>query len=650
MKQPGHTWIIIALTMLAVTSGNARAAGWLTFYPTDIEAVARFYSVDRRSNNNHSLDTEWRAGIRISKEGYSLDPGIARFLLKIEPLYAWGKFDSTTLVEDRNINFLSYLFQLNLLNGTPGPFAFDLSVMRNSNLNTGSLGSRYDNQIENRSATFRWKNAAFPMRLIYAERSLIQDFVSGLSNSRSERDEQLKLLTLRGRSSKLDLLVERQSMDDRVLTRNNDFDVDRAYVMHRFPWGDGSQLRSRVNYYDRTGFNANKRLTINETTRIQHTDDVFSRSTYRYYSVTQDIKTIEHNGEFELVHQLYNNLTSTARAYGRSRSSDTLDETRWRTGLETQYRKRNLFGIGVNGGLGFYYQRTNRNSNMGLAEVIDEPGTASLSGVILLKRRFVILPTIIVTDADGVLVYTEGIDYIALELPEDLTQLQIIPGGRIESGDTVLVSYKAQVLPSQEFSTTYTQYNFGINLGWVRLSHYDRKSDDKLLSGAGESFLKDNRNTVTNLEFNWKMRSFNTTVAAERRFYQVGNFKSTAYTFRQLLSWKASNRLLLNLNMVESFTNTTTLNTDLYNLQLTLDWQPLIGLSVRPTLGAWKRLDKGNTLPGGSRDDTFITAGFTLRWLYRKVSMDLGYHHNRRTTNADQTVENRVMFNLRRRF
>jgi len=652
MKHPGHTWIVITLIMAMVTSGHIQAWDWISFYPLDAEAIVRFYGTDRHSGNSDFYrDTEWRAGVHLSQRGYILDPGIVGFLVDIEPVYIGGKIDSNNSRDSRGGSFTSYLIQLNLLRGTPGPFGFDLSAMRSSNLNTLSLGSRYKDEIELDSASAQWRNAAFPMQFIYTQRSLKQEFTSGQDNLISERDELLKTWTIKGRSSKMNLLAEHQSMDDRVVTRNHDFKLDRAIFNHKFSWGSNSRLLSRWNYYNRTGFNANKRLNIVETAYIQHTDNVFSRSIYSFNSVTQASKTNEHTIETELTHQLYSNLATSARAFARTLSSDNLDETRWRTELQGQYHKQDLlFGANVTTGLAVSYQETDRNSSFGFAEVIDETHVVALGGMIVLNRRFIITATIIVTNTDGTLVFTEGIDYIVFDLAADLTQLQVIPGGRISVGDSILVSYKAQVLPSQKFSTIFTRFRLNLDLGWMNFSHYSRISDDKLLSGAGESFLNDYRDTATNIEFRWRMADIDAVVGAERRSNRTNSFKSTNYTFRQFLSWDGFGDTLWNLNMVESFGATDFLTTDLYTLELSANWQPLMNLQIRPVIGAWKRLDKGDSITNGRRDDTFTTAGLTLRWQYRKVTLDLAYHYNRRTTDVRQTNENRLMFNLRRRF
>ncbi|MCF6239706.1 MAG: hypothetical protein L3J79_13045, partial [Candidatus Marinimicrobia bacterium] len=598
MKQSGRIWIVITLIVLTITSTHARAIGGLTFYPLEAEAIVRYFGTDRSDNNGDIyVDTEWRGGIRLAQKGYILDPGIAEFLFEIEPVYIGGKIKTNTNSDDREGSFLSYLIQLNLLRGTQGPFGFNFSALRTTNVNAVALGSRYEDEIEINTASATWRNSAFPIEFRYTERSLKQDFTSGQSNLVTQRDEQLNTLSAQGRNSKMDLLVEHQTMDDRVTTRDNDFDLNRVVFNHRLSWGRNSRLLSRLNYYDRTGFNANERLTLVETAYIQHTENIYSRSIYNFNSVKQFFETTEHELSSELNHQLYSNLTTTARIFANSLSSDDLDESRWRTELEGYYNKQNLvFGANVSLGLAVSYQETDRNSSFGLAEVIDEVHKVPLGGMIILNRRFILEATIIVTSSDGAVVYTDGMDYLIFEQTDDLTQLQTIPGGRIASGDTILVSYKSRVLPSQEFSTIFTRFNLGINLGWMNFSHYSYISDDQLLSGASERFLNDTQDTTTNLDFRWNIADFDITLGAERRFNKTNSFQSETYTFRQLVTWSALGDTLWNLNVVESFSETDLLMTVLYSFELTANWQPRMNLQIRPTIGAWQRLDEGSAL------------------------------------------------------
>lgn len=653
MKRPGHTWFLPALIAAAFIPAEAHAWTWLTLYPLDAEAILRFDGTKRTLDNGlNSTDTEWRAGVRIRQEAYTLDPAIARYLVEIEPVWSISKYKFGGVADKQDGNFYNYLITADVLQGTPGPVGFNLALLQTHDLSTGSLGSRYENSIRDSTASIRWKNEAFPMRFMYNSRDLKQDFRSSLNAPASERDEKLDTLTLEGRSSKMDLLIERQILDDRVRSRDNDYEQNLASLNHRLFWGKDSSLRSYVNYFDRIAFNSNRQLRLNEDLQIQHTENVYSQSRYSFQSVKQDFKSIEHTGYFQLNHRLYNNLQTYGEVRGLTRTSDAADVKQWRTGLGANYSKGGLpFGASVSAGARYIYELTDRESKLGLVEVVDEAHVVALGGEAILNRRFILTSTIIVTDADGQLVYSQGSDYEVFELASELTQIQAIPGGRIENGDTILVSYKAQALPSAEFSTTYTTVSLGFSLPWMRFTHYNYKVDNNLRSGAGGSFLTDRQDMVTRLDFNWHMSAIDATMAAERRFYTVNDFESTAYTFTQQFGWAASGRIRMSLNFLQQFTETTNLDTNLYNMNLMINWQPYYNLTVHSTLGAWRREDSWMTdTTSGQRDDTYIFAGVGLIWYYRKVTLTFDLYSNQRTINETDTRENRIWFNLRRRF
>ncbi|MCU7845913.1 MAG: hypothetical protein KZQ93_18930 [Candidatus Thiodiazotropha sp. (ex Monitilora ramsayi)] len=660
MISPVHIWSFCLLIIVFAIDSNAQLSDDIVFYPTELDVLVNFDGTNRR-NSNDSRETEWEAGLRIGQAGYVLDPKIAWFLIDVEPVYTWSEFDSDQLNQENDGELLNYLFQTNLLRGTPGPFGFDLTSQRTSNLNTGSLGSRFDTVVETNSASINWKNNAFPTSLKYEERTFDEEFRSSLNSAITERDEFLKSWILKGRSSKLNVHFQHDTLDDRIVTRDQDYELDKGLISHSLKWGRNSQLFSLVDYNDRTGFNANERLTIKETARIQHLDNIYSRTSYHYQNVTTAIESEEHGGSFELNHRLHRNLDTTVFVNSSSLESDNADEDKWRAGLKTQYHKNNLFGANIWAGIGASYRETDRDSKLGLVDIIDESHVVSLSGIVTLNQRFIVTSTIIVTDSTGTIVYDEGVDYIVVSAAGDRTQLNIIPGGRIDTGDTILVSYSAEQLPTQEFSTTHTHYNLTIDYNWFRLTHTDSKSDDKLISGASESFLQDTRNTHSDIEFKSKLGRIDALFGAERRFTLYGGFESTVYTLRQNFSWKSSgnggsrNGILWNLSATQSTTEQETQDTDLYRIDLSANWKPGPNLTIRPILSAWKRTDEGVNVTGGRRDDEFFTVGLWARWRYRQVDLDLNYHHDERTverpiTNGTtETIDDRLMFTLRRR-
>jgi hypothetical protein len=665
MKHFGLIQIATALLVFSVFSGSVQAWSWdwLSLYPPEIEAFTSFDGASRRfmdaGDSVDSLDYQWDVGLDISQQGYILDPGIVRFKFDLRPYYLWSKYDSVNTTEKITGNNLSYMFRVDMLQGTPGPFWYSVDAARGTNINSGSLGSRYESEFENQSATVYWKNPAFPTHLSFQDRSLFQKVLQTRNNVSSayiRRDERVKTVTLKGHSSKTTLFAEHLVLDDRVPGRDLDYELDRINLGHNLPWGSNSNLRSRFDYYDRKGFNANRRINLIESATIQHARNISSFSNYSLTSISQNYETIAHDASFNTSHMLYNNLATRGYLWGSSQTSDPQDVKRWRGGLSTQYTK-NFFGAAFTAGLGYSYQVTDRDTREDIIEVINEPNTVPLNGAVVLNRRFVITSTIIVTSADGSVVYTEGIDYVVFDLPEDLTQVQAIPGEQIAVGDTILVSYQAIALPSQEYSTTNTNYNLGLNLGWLRFKHSYTDMDEKLISGQGDSFLNPRRDVRTKLEFRWDISRFEVLLSADRNYTRYDTYEATAFTYREQVNWATSGNTRWNLSAVQSITESTTLNTDMYSVELSVDWQPRYNLLIRPKLGMWRRYDEGEALSTGKRDDEFITAGVWLRWFYRKVTFNMNYVHNQRMTDTyradavpSETNEDLIFFNLIRKF
>lgn len=663
MKHPGLMWKVALLLVSTCVSSPIYAWSWdwLSLNPTKIEAFLRAEGKYQRFDDGRDTrDYQWETGVLIDQRGYIFHPDITNFSLVLEPTYNWGRFQSNARKQDIDGNYLSYLFEVDVFRGTPGPFRYGIFARRSSNNNNVSLGGRYETDVEDKRATMYWKSTAFPMKLTFADRLFEQTYlrsgdISGIPTTR--RDEHIQRLTLRGRSSKTKLFAEHLDMDNRLPGRDLDYTLDRLNLNHFLAWGSGSRLDSRFNFYDRNGFNANRRIELDEAARIQHKENVTSLSHYKFSTITQTYKTILNRGDFALTHWLYQNLATTAMVFGETQNSDPQDLTRWNVRLSSRYNK-NLFGVGVIAGLGYYYQETDRDSRGDLIEVIDESHVVPLGGAVVLKRRFIVTPSIVVTNADGSLVYVNGVDYTVFNLPEDLTQVQAIPGGRIEIDHTILVSYQAIALPSQKWSSTNIAYNLGLNLGWVNFSHSYSELDEKLLSGMGESFLNPHKLVRTNIGFRWNLSDFELRLSANRRYDRYRDFENTIYTFRQNLKWASFETMTWDLNVVQSFTESTARNTDLYSLDLTMNWQPRANLSIRPRLGAWKRNDEFLQVIGeDKRSDVFITAGFTLRWWYRKVTFHMNYFHNQRDLNTyrgpsgdTNSVEDILWFNLTRSF
>jgi hypothetical protein len=341
MEKLGPKLCIVALTLLPWMVSDAWAQEWLHLRPLEGRVSLGFDGFWRSSESSGgSRNIEFEERIRLRQSGDIVDPGLASFSLEVEPTFSQGQINSTGVDETRDGYFLNYNGSLSLLQGALSPIGLTADAGRSTGETDGGLGSRTEFESEYRNAALNWKNRIFPSTLRYSERFREQTFRSGLSGASSQSDNALRSLSLAGQSSKLGLLLERDWFDDQAETTDSDYTSNHARLTHRFDWGKGSHLRSRIDYLDRGGFNANEHLTVDESARIQHTENLASTAAYGFFSSSaRGVESTTHSGNFSLAHQLYRNLTTTLDLSGRFRDSDLGQEEQYNGGLNLRYRK-----------------------------------------------------------------------------------------------------------------------------------------------------------------------------------------------------------------------------------------------------------------------------------------------------------------------
>ena len=143
----------------------------------------------------------------------------------------------------------------------------------------------------------------------------------------------------------------------------------------------------------------------------------------------------------ELNHQLFESLNSSA-AYEYAKTNHTnYTEIRKAGTLRLNYRKRILSGkLNVN----YQFQHLNNKMNSVQTEVpiINEELSLVDNSISLLTKPYVLTETIVVKDRTGTNIYRPEIDYFIIT-QGDFTEIQRIPGGQIENGETVFIDYVA---------------------------------------------------------------------------------------------------------------------------------------------------------------------------------------------------------------
>ncbi len=645
------TCVAVAIVVSGVPP-NARADNWVRLYPREWEATLDFDGYRRRGDSSTTTDLDLQESIRVKQEGYSLDPRISTFAADVEFILEQGKFSGPSGSDSTGGTVANYNLSTSLLQGTLSPIAFAGQASRNSGTLDAGFGSRNEFVNQTRNATFYYRNPYFPSWLGYSEKVDDSTFISG-TGSTSETANVLRTLGLHGRSRKLELSLEHDWFADQASLTDRDYEESRLRANHYLRWGRGSNLDSRITYWDRTGYRARKKLDIDESAKLRHSSKLSSFYTYQFGYLEQDTETLSNAASIGATHQLYKNLNTSLTFSGSLVDSDISTEKQYDSKLRFDYRKENLVrgGGDVTAGFGIGYGITDRNSSGGQLDAVDESQTVPTNGIVLLNERFIDITTIVVTNLAGSITYSEGPDYTVITAGGDRTELHIVAGGQIAIAQTILIDYKYQSLPTQKLSRVPYDFSVGIDFGWINVYQRISGEEQSLISGQDASALNSRRDIATGVEIRWQRPSTKVTFGAESRFLNSAGFSSNSFTFRQSLVHEFSALTSLTASTAENFQNSDGRAVELYTANLTVNWRPLRGLAVKPYLNAWMR--NSEPAPEDSAEateDIYVRGGVDVRWRIRRIDLSVRYSRDYRTGTQSDSVEDRLMFTLTRKF
>lgn len=249
----------------------------------------------------------------------------------------------------------------------------------------------------------------------------------------------------------LDVVDEHQSrFFENSYTRHD------AQIIHSLNFGDELQhnLRSTGRFYDESGVSSIRRYRLDEVLRMQHTD----RFDTRYDLTAEDsVRADQWQRYLRAAAQARYRLFESLIAVG-SVGTDRLDvaggfsSRQYFGDADVQYTKRvplGRFDASVSGGL-------NRQENSEQGQPIaltDQRVTLNDPMPTLITRRNIVPGSIIVTDADGLRVYAEGIDYTLVVFPSHV-EIRRVVGGAIVEGETLLVDYTVGPEPANTIDST----------------------------------------------------------------------------------------------------------------------------------------------------------------------------------------------------
>ena len=268
--------------------------------------------------------------------------------------------------------------------------------------------------------------------------------------------------------------------------------ADRAYettrdlltVEHELEFGSGHQhdLRTLVHWQEESGDFARDLFEIGPQLTLRHSDSLQTMYKYQFNRERYEGLDIEtQRVDFQLVHQMYSNLTTTFGAFGLYEDiEDDINTTQYGAFVDCQYNRKNRFGH-FYANLAVAYDTEEVDGENGLRVVLDEAGTFRDPISLTLRNRNVVPYSIVVTDAANRRIYQLGVDYVYTRLG-NVTQLRRIRTGRIANGDTILVDYQYRTPADGKLDTIRVDFSVeqrftGGLTPYYRLSYRNQEDD-----------------------------------------------------------------------------------------------------------------------------------------------------------------------------
>ncbi|MEZ5072908.1 MAG: hypothetical protein R2751_18660 [Bacteroidales bacterium] len=235
-------------------------------------------------------------------------------------------------------------------------------------------------------------------------------------------------------------------------------------------------LNSRISRYEQTGTHTFRRVEWNETMQLALAEKLQGMIRTGYYDLRDDRQTMGQTRlQGHIEHKLYSSLRSKAYAELASLKLETEQahkELDVRGGVDLRYVKKIPTGT-VH--LETQYQR-HRHESDGVSvfvDVIQESHVLLDGHLVMLDQPYVVLESVLVSDADGLVQYQEGFDYLLLQ-HGNFVEIQRVPGGQIGDGEGVLVNYRYRRPGAFRYGSNHGQFRAGIRLFDELLEFYYR--------------------------------------------------------------------------------------------------------------------------------------------------------------------------------
>ena len=475
---------------------------YLSFHQLDayleLEADYRYNRVDsdarrpyerNRSQTNREWGFEERIGLKLS--GTILDPsfitfsGDLSFALTQDHYEEYGDFFGTRRDTDHGF-LLQYDMRVNFFQG--------------KKLSGSVYGLRQDDRINRRfqptlderrtgfGTSWTWADEKLPMELGF-------DYLkTDRTGNRDKRDDEeyteatfyYGVRWLIDDHHRFKFSYEHSESEQEFQGQRREFETTRDLfrLEHELEFGDQYQhsLRTLVHWQEESGDFARDLFEIGPQLTLRHSDSLQTLYKYQFNRERYAGLDIEsHRFDFQLIHQMYSNLTTTLDLFGLFEDiEDDINTTQAGASIDWQYNRKNRFGH-LYANLALAYDSEHVRGDNGQRVVLDEAHTFRDPIAVTLHNRNVVRYGIVVTDTTNRRVYQPGVDY-AVFYYGNVTRMVRIRTGRIADGDTILVDYLYETPADGQLDTIRVDFNieqrftFGLT-PYYRFSYRNQEDD-----------------------------------------------------------------------------------------------------------------------------------------------------------------------------
>lgn len=571
---------------------------------------------------------EW---FEVGLSGAALDDRFLEFRARLRPTLRQSRAAGPLQFGDEDANQTGFDTGVDLLPAQPLSASFRAVRSRYTLRRESGLDTRA--RLTDVSGALRFRNPYLPASVTYISRSQDEYWRSGATDPVS-RTLALQTARLSAENRKTAVLLEHNALAERNTAgdeaRANRFALDRGQLRHRLTWGKASALTSLADYLRQTGTVAFRRIAWSEEAHLQHTRTTASDLAWRLGWLTTPTTAVQDRvlrGSLggEVLPSLPVRFTALSQSTQYRGGREHLTELR----PGADYRTELPLGVALTAAAFVGYERYSLEPTAdGWVTVAREEHLLGPSGRFLLDNPSVDAASVTLTSWDATLGYVVGLDYELVEL-QPFLEVVALPGGRIAIGDSVVASYRYQVVPASRTDAVTGSYSVGLTIKGLQVYHRQTVRNARG-NGATSSIapaqpvgyrLSDLNQTVVGVRLLARTAGGLLDVGAERTALRLGGYNLTSSQARGAFTLGLAQTVRWGIGGTASSSNGTGGMLRMLSSNSTLGWTPIRSLQLRATLDFWRWTQEGR------RQSRFAGGGLEARWQAGLTRVELRYDH-----------------------